>query len=222
MVGYTTTSLQSGFKATGANFLSIGEEGCTLTSIKPAGFTTIAGQLNIQTLNNAGQTLKTYKYYKGGRKPYDVEGWYDGSTLITAENDVVFAPGTGLWIAGADAYTLTTSGEVLTDKVECALNSGFRMLSNPYPVSIKLTQIQASGFTTIAGQLNIQTLNNAGQTLKTYKYYKGGRKPYDVEGWYDGSTLITAENDVTFPVGQGFWVAGADGYKLTFNFPTAE
>ena len=219
IVGYTETALQAGFKATGASFVSVGKEGCNLTSVKPAGFTTMTGTLNIQTLDNAGRTLKTYSYYKGARRPYDVEGWYDGSTLITAENDVMFTAGTGLWISGADGYTITTSGEVLMDKVVCNLATGFKMLVNPYPVSIKLSQIQAAGFTTMTGALNIQTLDNAGRTLKTYSYYKGARRPYDVEGWYDGSTLITAENDVTFPIGQGFWVAGDAGYTLTFNYP---
>jgi hypothetical protein len=109
IVGYSTTALQAGFKAAGASFISIGKDGCNLTEIVPTGFDKTTGGVQIQLLNNAGVTTTTYKYYKGGRGTYATDGWYDGTTLITADNDVTFAHGDGLWVYGADGYTITFS-----------------------------------------------------------------------------------------------------------------
>ena len=109
IVGYSTTALQAGFKAAGASFISIGKDGCNLSEIIPTGFDKTTGGVQIQLLNNAGVTTTTYKYYKGGRGTYATDGWYDGTTLITAEKDVTFAPGDGLWVYGADGYTITFS-----------------------------------------------------------------------------------------------------------------
>ena len=224
VVGYQEVSLRSGLKAVGASFATIGAEGCKLTQIKPAGFNTSAGAVSIQILDNYGQTTTTYSYYKGGRGAYATEGWYNGTTRITADNDITFAPGTGLWMKGADGYTFTTSGEVLFDDVTCQLRSGLIMLANPYPMDVKLTNLKPAGFNTSAGAVSIQILDNYGQTTTTYSYYKGGRGAYATEGWYNGTTRITADNDVTFVSGDGLWVKGADGYTLTFslNSETAE
>ena len=109
IVGYSITALQAGFKAAGASFISIGKDGCNLSEIIPTGFDKSTGAVQIQLLNNAGVTTTTYKYYKGGRGTYATDGWYDGTTLITAEKDVTFAPGDGLWVYGADGYTITFS-----------------------------------------------------------------------------------------------------------------
>ena len=216
-MGYATTELQTGAKATGASFVTIGETGCRLTNIAPAGFDKTTGGVAIQILNNYGRTTKTYKYYKGGRGSYAIEGWYDETTRITPENDVVFAPGTGLWITGTDGFTFRTSGQVLFDDVVCNLRTGATMLSNPYPMAVKLTNITPAGFDKTTGGVAIQILNNYGSTTKTYKYYKGGRGSYATEGWYDGTTRITPENDVAFEPGAGLWVTGSDGYTLTFS-----
>ena len=221
VVGYSTTSLQTGFTAAGAGFVSVGAEGCKLTDIKPAGFQTSNGAVQIQLLNSQGKTTDTYKYYKGGRGAYATEGWYNGTTLITAENNVTFAPGTGLWVYGTDGYTLQTSGEVLTSSTTVQLCTGFRMVGNPYPTGLKLTSIVPAGFQTSNGAIQIQVLNSVGKTTATYKYYKGGRGAYATDGWYDGATRITADNDVTFDPGVALWVYGADGYTLTFTSPLA-
>ena len=216
-MGYTTTELQTGAKATGASFVTIGETGCKLTSITPAGFDKTTGGVAIQILDNFGLMAKIYKYYKGGRAPYATEGWYDGTTRITAENDVVFAPGAGLWVTGSDGFMFQTSGQVLFDDVVCNLRTGATMLANPYPMAVKLTNITPAGFDKTTGGVAIQILDNFGLMAKIYKYYKGGRVPYATEGWYDGTTRITPENDVAFEPGTGLWVTGSDGYTLTFS-----
>ena len=221
IVGYSTTALQAGFKAAGASFISIGKDGCNLSEIIPAGFDKSTGAVQIQLLNNAGVTTTTYKYYKGGRGTYATDGWYDGTTLITAEKDVTFAPGDGLWIYGADGYSFQTSGEVKLSNVTRNLKTGFTMFSNPFPMDLKLTNITPAGFDKSTGAVQIQLLNNAGVTTTTYKYYKGGRGTYATDGWYDGTTLITAEKDVTFAPGDGLWVYGADGYTITFSVGAA-
>lgn len=222
VVGYSTTELCAGAKATGASFLSIGEDGCKLTDIVPTGFDKTTGGVAIQILDNYGLMAKIYKYYKGGRGSFATDGWYDGTTRITTENDVVFAPGTGLWMTGSDGYSFQTSGQVLFDNVVCKLRTGATMIANPYPMSLKLTNITPAGFEKTSGGVAIQILDNYGMTTKTYKYYKGGRAAYAVDGWYDGTTRITLENDVAFEPGAGLWVDGADGYTLTLSLGTVE
>ena len=221
-MGYNTTELCSGAKATGASFLTVGENGCKLTSIVPAGFEKTSGGVAIQILDNYGLMTKIYKYYKGGRGAYAIEGWYDGTTRITTENDVVFAPGTGLWMTGSDGFSFQTSGQVLFDDVVCKLRTGATMIANPYPMPLKLTNITPAGFEKTSGGVAIQILDNYGLMTKIYKYYKGGRGAYAIEGWYDGTTRITTENDVAFEAGAGLWVVGSDGYTLTLSLGTVE
>ena len=95
------------------------------------------------------------------------------------------------------------------------------MIANPYPAALKLSTINAGGFQTCNGAIQIQLLNSTGKTTATYKYYKGGRGAYATEGWYNGTTRVTAESDVSFDPGVALWVYGADGYTLTFKSPLA-
>ena len=180
----------------------------------------VLGSITIQTLDENGGSLDTYKYYKGGSLKYKTEGWYFGTDRITADNDVTFDVGDGLWVAGLEGVTFTTSGEVVQQNIDCELIEGSRMLCNPYPCDIKLTQISLHNLPDkVLGSITIQTLDENGGSLDTYKYYKGGSLKYKTEGWYFGTDRITEENDVTFASGDGLWVAGLANVILRFNKP---
>jgi len=126
-----------------------------------------------------------------------------------------------MWFSGLEGVSFTTSGEVnQKDNVPCDLIDGSRMLCNPYPCDIKLSQITLDNLPTkVLGTISIQTLAKDGGAVNSYKYYKGGSLKYKTEGWYLGTTRITSDNDVTFAAGDGIWVAGLEGVTLKFNKP---
>ena len=86
---------------------------------------------------------------------------------------------------------------------------------------VYLTELQFDfgSVTKVNGDLKIQRLNKDGYANETYQYFsnQGSRSKYKVDGWYDMSddTLITKDNDVFFPAGEGFFMGGNDAYKLT-------
>ena len=136
IVGYSQNALQDGFKASGASFVNIGGTGCNLTDLVPVGIGDKSlGVINVQFLDSNGGMTATYGYYKGGTGKRATEGWYRGMTLITAENDVPIAAGTGLWIQGLNGLSLQTSGQVLDADLPCELQEGYRLLSNPFATS---------------------------------------------------------------------------------------
>ena len=162
---------------------------------------------------------KTYKFYQGGRAPYATDGWYLEKDLITAENDVLFEAGTGLWMSGIEGASFTTSGEVLEGDLVVPLQNGFKMVANPYPTTITLTKIQPIVTGKCNGAIQIQLLNKNGVMTKTYKYYQGGRAPYATDGWYEEKTLITEANDISFEGGTGLWMSGVTDSSVKFVCP---
>jgi hypothetical protein len=227
VVGYSTTALKAGATATGASFVTVGGEGCKLTTIKPtnlpAGY---KGAINIQTLDYLGNKVAKYYYHEGesGRGAKADGWWLENTTLITAENDVTFKVGEGLWVTGLDGAALSTSGEVVFDNVSCDLRAGATMVVNPYPVAIKLSTIKPKNLPAgYKGAINIQTLDYLGNKIAAYIYHEGetGRGAKADGWWLENTTLITPEADVEFPVGQGLWVTGVDGTKLEFTFPAS-
>ena len=108
-MGYSTTALKAGATATGASFVTVGGEGCKLTSIKPtnlpAGY---KGAINIQTLDYLGNKIAAYFYHEGesGRGAKADGWWLEDTTQITAEADVEFPAGQGLWVTGVDGTKL--------------------------------------------------------------------------------------------------------------------
>ena len=238
-VGYNTKALESGNNAAGLGFVKVsakvGEEGGNLLAITPVGVPAkSAGQLNIQTLDKYGKMVKRYGFYQGQtRGNFTTDGWYDTTdsvtkgTLITPENDVTFQAGQGLWIAAPDGVSFQNSGAVLFDDVTCNLNAGNTLLCNPFPTEVMLTKITPIGVPDkSAGQLNIQTLNKYGKMVKRYGFYQGQtRGNFTTDGWYDTTesvtkgTLITTENDIAFPAGQGLWVAApSEDCSLKFSW----
>ena len=194
----------------------VGGGDVNIQDIKPAGDNIDTGDVNIQTLNAYGQTLATYVYY--GENEWDDDmpaGWYDDDGLV----DVTFAAGTGLWVAAPDAETtLTFAGKVPTADVVVQLRAGSTATANVMPTGLAIQDILPAGDNIDTGDVNIQTLNAYGQTLATYVYY--GENEWDDDmpaGWYDDDGLV----DVTFPAGQGLWVAAPDA-ETTITIPAPE
>ena len=193
------------------------------------------GGVSIQTLNEYGQTLKTYAWqdYKVIRKEVVVAefyGWYDtDDNSEVKRGDVPFQAGEGLWTySTADGYTIQSSGQVPQSKVVVELQKFGLSIANPTPVTVDLTKCIVGGYEgECQGGVSVQTLNEYGQTLKTYAWqdYKVIRKEVVVaefHGWYDtddNSELL--EGLVPVDPGIGLWTySTADGY--TFEWPGVE
>jgi hypothetical protein len=221
IVGYSQNALVDGFKASGASFVNIGGTGCNLTDLVPVGIGDKSlGVIGVQFLDASGKMTANYGYYKGGTGKRATEGWYQGMTLITTENDVPIPAGSGLWIKGAAGLSIQTSGQVLNAELHCDLVDGFRLLSNPFSADTTLTKLVPTGIGDKSlGVIAVQFLDASGKMTANYGYYKGGTAKRATEGWYQGMTLITTENDVTIPAGTGVWVKGAAGLGLTFKVP---
>ena len=202
-------------------FLEVGGAGFNLTSLKLDAES--SGDIYIEILNSAGRTINTYSWYKNAFGKED--GWYnDDDELIGDEaEDIVFTPGTGLWLTGIDGEVLTTAGKVFQADLALTLQDDSQMLGNPYPAPIGLAENIEIDTDASSGDIYIEMLNSAGRTVATYSYYKNAFGKDD--GWYnDDDELIGDEvDDVIFPAGQGLWVTGVDGdgFNITSPIPAS-
>ena len=83
---------------------------------------------------------------------------------------------------------------------------------------VALTTIKPTGLPAgYKGAISIQTLTALGEEDQKWYYHEGetGRGA-KADGWWLGNvTQITTENDKIFKIGEGLWVTGLNGAKLT-------
>ena len=240
-MGYAKTGLVEGYKATCASFLGIGQvdkdgnRGIMLSQLIPEGADTFTvaddNYIDLQLLGPNGVGIANYTYHQGdtNRSYKKGDGWYVGSTLITAgdENDVFLPSGIGLWMSGKTNYKFTSSGEVAMDTQQYELVDGYRLVANPYPTDIKLSQLVPAGAETFTvaddNYIDLQVLGPSGVGIANYTYHKGdtNRSYKKGDGWYVGSTLITPgdENDATIPAGSSLWMSGRNNYTISVVTP---
>ena len=204
--------------------MEVGGSGFNLTSLKLDVEGSCSGDIFIEILNSAGYTDQTYYYYQNafGRD----DGWYndDDDQIGVDVEDVVFTPGTGLWLNGIDGDTFTAAGKVYQADLAIELADDKQMLGNPFPAPIGLVSnvaIEMEG--SCSGDIFIEMLNSAGYTDQTYYWYQNafGRD----DGWYndDDDQIGVDVEDVTFPAGQGLWVNGMEDatFKITSPIPAS-
>ena len=94
LVGYAQSPLRSGAKIVTAQFLDIGNDTVSLTSLTPVG-DDLDWTIEIQVLDNGGRTIDDQDYMW-----VDGDGWCtpDGDPIV---DDVTFAPGQGFWVYGS-------------------------------------------------------------------------------------------------------------------------
>ena len=230
-VGYATretneTDLREGNQCFAPQFVTVGENGVKLLDIgfDFSAIDVITGEVKIQRLNKNGVPTDTWRYYKGQtRGSFKTAGWYNGTTRITADNQPTFAAYEGLYLGLLPGVKVTTSGEVLQQNVTVTYEeTGNKILSNPYPVGLKLLDIQLGieAISVITGEIKIQRLNKNGVPTDTWRYYKGQtRGSFKTEGWYNGTTRITVDNQPTFAAGEGLYFGGLEGMTVTFVAP---
>lgn len=142
-----------------------------------------------------GLAYDVYSYFAG-------YGWFDGG--FNPAGSTVIPEGAGVWLTGAPASETIMSGEVpMADSVTNAVVAGFNLIANPYPVALKLDDIDLTDF---AGGEQVFVFN--GLAYDVYSYFAG-------YGWFDGG--FNPAGTVEIPVGQGFWLSMVGAGDLVFN-----
>ncbi|MDF7826955.1 hypothetical protein P4B35_23200 [Pontiellaceae bacterium B12227] len=156
-------------------------------------FSGVVGGEQVYVYN--GVTYDIYSYFTG-------YGWFDGG--FAPAGGTVMSEGTSVWLTGAPAAETIMSGEVPSAaSVTNAVSAGFNLISNPYPVALKLDDIDLTAF--VGGE---QVFVFNGLTYDIYSYFAG-------YGWFDGG--FTPAGSVEIPVGQGFWLSMVGAGDLVFN-----
>ena len=197
-------------------FVGIGSGvGMGLQSIKALG-DGASDSVIIQTLDTFGNGVDSYIWCNWAGDNGDQEAWSDGSGAII--EGVTFAPGQGLWIQGSAAgQAVMTAGEVGSSDVVINLTEGFTAAGNPFPVSVDLQDIIATG-EGASDSVIIQTLDEYGNGVDSYIRCNWAGDNGDQEAWSDGSGAII--EGVTFAPGQGLWIQGsAEGQAIRFPAP---
>ena len=232
IVGYATTATRLHGNTMGLSFVQIGgDNDMDLTKISVVGYAEkCSGEFQIQTLDEYGRTIKQYDWHDFDKKGSHYLGWYnltDGKYV--EEGEVVFPAGKGLWVSiSVEGLSLMCNGQVLTDAQTVKLQDHTQLVGNPYPVDVPLLNMWASGYKEDAvgkcsGEVQIQTLDEYGRTLKQYDWHDFNKKGTDYYGWYnltDGK-YVTADDNLVLKAGAAYWVSCtmAEGRQFYLNFP---
>jgi len=150
-----------------------------------------------------GSGYTKYTYY--GPDPVD-GGWFN--TKWEESNDVEIPAGAAVWLNALTVTDAVTAGQVPSDvSITVSVLAGFNLVSNPYPVAMKLSDLSAAGLSE-----NDVVFVWTGSGYTKYTYY--GPDPVD-GGWYD--TKWQVSNDVVVPVGAGCWLDSAVATDLVFT-----
>ena len=215
VVGYQSAELQQYGLTAGACFVPVTGSTFDLTELKVTGYDeSTEGDLQLQTLDDAGRTVATYFYYD---VPGELTGWLDENDEEVQVGDVTFQPGEGLWTyCTIDGLGLQSAGMVPTTGISVILQQYGLSVANPTPVDVDLTDTYIGGYDeSTEADVQVQTLDDAGRTVATYFYYD---VPGELTGWLDENDEEVAVGDVVIKPGQGLWTySTTDGF--TFVFP---
>ena len=200
-------------------FLNVGSDvAVPLQSIKPTG-DDVSDNVNIQTLDRAGRTVDSYLWINWAGDNSDQEAWVNDETYEIIE-DVSFDAGAGLWVTGsASTQGIQSAGQVGKNDVTIQLRVGATGTGNPFPTSVNLQDIIASG-DEVSDNVNIQTLDRAGRTVDSYLWINWAGDNSDQEAWVNDETyeIVTG---VTFGPGEGLWISGSSNSQYV-TFPAPE
>ena len=210
IVGYNGSALDEDYGAvlTGPQFISTGGGAFNLADLKLVSSADLAGNVEIQTLNNWGGTGDEDYLWDGSK-------WIDGDG--NPVSDITFAPGKGLWVYNysGEAVTFQTAGQVNESDVTYPLDTDYGAVAvvNPFPTDVALADITFITSADTAGNIEIQTLNNWGGTGDEDYLWDGSK-------WIDGDG--NPVSNVTFAPGKGLWVYNYSGEAVGFNIPAPE
>ena len=217
VVGYASEDLRSGFIAQGACFIPVAGESIDLTSIIVTGYDKDEGteeEVMIQSLDRLGATVPGSMYtwidVVDGSDVY--YGWLNGSGDFVEPGDAVFTPGEAVWVKAPSAdFKLQYSGQVPTTDQSNILRNGFKLVANPTPVTVDLTDVVVDGYDKDEGteeEVMIQSLDRLGATVPGSMYtwidVVDGSDVY--YGWLNGAGDFVEVGEKTFTPGEAVWV----------------
>ena len=209
IVGYSTTTVRSGYTLLIPSFDDVGSEGLDIQKIVP---NTTAKGVNIQTFTTSAESDQVYHYVPTGKAG---AGWYT-SSRGTADSYAkrTFAKGEGFMAYfPSEDISLNISGEVtLTEKKLENVRQGYTLMGNFRPTSYSIQKIVPD---TTAKGVNIQTFTTSAESDKVYHYVPTGKAG---AGWYTSSrgTADTYAN-VTLEPGEGFMIYLPSSMNVTFQ-----
>ena len=209
VVGYANTDLVNGFKMISAQFMPVGEAGgYDIQKIVATG-EDVEGEVSLQTLTASGRANEIFSW-DTWMFVEDEPAWVDDVGVSTRK----FAPGEALWVQGKVGYTLQTAGQVGTNDVVVSLVNGFVAIGNPFPVSVNIQDIVATG-EDVEGEVSLQTLTASGRANEIFSW-DTWMFVEDEPAWVDDVGIATRD----FVPGEGLWVQGKVGYTLRIPAPT--
>ena len=209
IVGYSTTTIRSGYSLLIPAFDNVGSEGMDIQKIKPN--TDVAG-VTLQTFTDGANCDVMYYYVPGGKSG---AGWYTSARGTAATYaSKTFAKGEGFMVYfPSEGISLNVSGEVsLNEKTLEAVRAGYTLMGNFRPTSYSLQKIKPN--TDVAG-VTLQTFTDGANCDVMYYYVPGGKSG---AGWYTSARGTAATYaDKSFADGEGFMVYLPSSMDITFQ-----
>ena len=224
IVGYAPAELQAAGLTAGACFIPVTGKTFDLSTLSVVGYDKedgCDGAVQLQTLNEFGQTVRTFLWKDFEFEGITFYGWYDADTDDELEaGEVEFQAGEGLWTyCDDDGLSLQSAGQVPTADISVMLQAAGLSVANPTPLTVDLIDCVVTGYDKedgCDGGVQLQTLNEFGQTVRTFLWKDFEFEGITFFGWYDADTDDELEaEEVEVGPGQGLWTYSDDD---GFNF----
>ena len=212
----------------GASFVNVDGSDITLGDITVTGYTDEYADFQIQAkqLDGYGRGGTTYYWADATVEGTKFYGWFndDGSVCY---NDVVIAPGEGLWIYSPSTdYKIQSSGAVPKSSIAVTLrgNGAAKMVSNPMPTTLTLGDISVSGYADEYADFQVQAkkLDGYGRGGTTYYWADATVEGTHYYGWYNDDGSVDY-GDIEVAPGEGLWIySPSTDFSVVFPSPLAE
>lgn len=176
------------------------------------------GNDTIVKINADGSWGNLYYYLTEAGTGYVPDGWYKddyGGEPVTDED--VIGIGEGVIVSSVSDFTFTFAGEVIPGKPTVDVPTGFSMIGNPTPVTVKIGDIKVSEGVVGGGNDTIVKINADGSWGNLYYYLTEAGTGYVPDGWYKddyGGEAVT--DDDTLAPGESVMFSAVNGVTLTF------
>ena len=223
VVGYMETDLEdkadNPSSTFGAAFVPVTGDVVDLSDLKVSGYTgSVAGGVEAQTLDEYGDSDRLFQWLDGTVGKITLYGWYEDGDAGSLHDDmdeddrVRIQPGSGLCIFVDDpSMKIQSAGQVpQTDvSVEMVADEGI-LVVNPTPVDVDLSDTRIAGYTgSVAGGVELQTLDEYGDSDRIFQWLDGTVGKITLYGWYEDGDAGSLHDDfddedkVIFKPGQG-------------------
>lgn len=208
IVGYAQSGLRENGTLVVPQFIPVANTEIPLDTLVATGDD--VNDVQVQTLDEYGRTVDSYTW---NDYMYDNACWVnDDMEEVTG---VSFPAGQGFFVLGSStSQALQSAGKVGTSDITVRLRENATLTGNPFPVSVALQDIVATGDD--VNSVQIQTLDEYGRTVDSYTW---NDYMYDDACWVnDDMEEVTG---ITFAPGQGLFVLGSTTEQF-LRFPAPE